>query len=160
MYTLNHIHVAKNIEEFSESFETNEEFLLACVRALSSIPIDAFNTVKYTYAHLAYARTFYLTEKKQGRLIKYGILWDIAKLFSRFSLLKITTEEAYSQLLKVYSLGELSQAELTIIMAFDASGPDYSEKTFEYMQKAIEEMGLFNIRHTGLYNIFKGFLLT
>lgn len=131
---------------------------MVCCKAMVSVSIDAFGLVKYNLAHVAIGRASYLADKKKDDLIKYGILWDIAKLFSNNSLIKITRDNAFKELLEIYNLEELVGADMTPILSFDASAPDYSESTFNYMQRAVEMMGYYNTTFSLVYDTLIGYL--
>lgn len=160
MYTYEFGDSIDTVLDFIESFKNSQAFLMATAKALSSLPIDCFQTLKYTYAHLAIARVQYLIDKDKENLAPYALLWDIAKAFSHYSLLEITREKAYEDLLEAFGLQKLTQAEFTPIIAFDAGSPNYSSTTVFYMKMVVEKTGFYQVKFLPLYQIFKEKLIT
>jgi hypothetical protein len=157
MYTFELGDPIASVTEFVESFETNQEFLLAAAKAMSIIPVDCFQYIKYMYSHVALGRIRFLQAKKKENLIPYSILWDIAKIFSDFSLIEVTRQEAYEELLKLFELKELTQAEFTPILTFDSGG--YGVTAIDFMKSSTEEFGFYQVKFLLVYRIFKEYLI-
>lgn len=145
------------IKEITTQYFSREDFMLACISGLKSIPIDGLATIKYTYLHLAVARSQFLREQNQ-ELVSYGVLWDLANFLSKFTLIKINTTAAYEELLKLYNKEPLNQASFTRIIVFDAGAPHYSEQAIEGMRSATELLGLYTPQTVSAYNLFKEYL--
>jgi len=156
MYVTNVDTKILSVKDFVENkFETPYEFLLMSCKALASVPIDAYGFFKYTQAHITLARISYLEDRKKSDLIQLGILWDLAKLFSSYSLLKVTRESAFNELISIFKLEQPNQADMTPILAFDANSPDFSDSTLEYLKKVVEYMGLYNLTFSSMYSKIK-----
>ena len=146
------------VREFIESHGSRQEFILIMCKALASIPVDVFGTLKYTNAHVTLARIQYLEDREKESLVSLGILWDISKLFSNYSLIKTSREDAFNELIDAFNLTKPTQADLTPILSFDSTYPDYSETALQYMKNTVEYMGFYNLTFTSLYNILRGYL--
>jgi len=140
------------------NYDSPEEFILMACKALLSVPIDCFSVLTYTYAHLMYGRIKSLEAKEKEELIAAGILWDIAKLISNQSLLKINKEDAFEELLAIYEVAKPSQAEMTSILVYDAAAPDYSDSTLEYMKQSVVRLGYYSTSFTSVFKAIRGYL--
>jgi hypothetical protein len=159
MYVIDADTKIKNLTSFVDTnYVSLEEFVLMSCKSFIGIPIDCFGIVTYNHSHLMYGRVRFLEDKGKHDLVKFGLLWDIAKLFSSYSLIKVKQEEAFEELVELFELTAPTQAEMTSILAYDATAPDYSETCFEYMKNAVAKLGYYSVSFTGVYNLIKGYL--
>lgn len=157
MYNIN-LNSILTVTDFVLAFNKSE-FLMSIAKAMSNTAIDSFDYLKYTYAHLALGRVQYLSDRNKNKLVPYGLLWDIAKIFSNFSCIKTTRESAFEELLKLFNLSELTQAEFTPILSYDGDSPNYNDFTLEYMRNTVEQSGFHHVKFIPLYDTLKGYLL-
>lgn len=137
------------IDFVQTNFESKEDFLLVCSKALISIPLDVFSNINYSLGHLLIARTKYLQDKDEHSLISLGILWDVSKLFSNFSSVQADQKSAFKDLTKIFNMQYPSQSELTQIFAFDLG---FNE---EYLKESASQLSLHYTNVSKLYGFIK-----
>jgi hypothetical protein len=147
-----------NLKDFIQTnFRTNEDFIYVVAKAFRTIPLDCFGSVQYTLAHLVIARIEYLSKTKDSPIV-WGILWDIATLFSTYSLINISREAAFKELLEYFEVIEPNQSELTPILIFSPPN-SIPDTTLEYLRKVALDIGLYNTNDSYLFNTLKTYLL-